>query len=559
MKFNSKEYSPVIADVSMEAVLKSHLPTYSGGLGGLKGDDFRTYADLGIPAVGVILASTSGYFRQKIDRNTGEQREEPIYWNPDSTLGRIEKTAVIKNKGHDLHVGAHPFIRKGETGYKVPVLLLTTDLEENREEWDRGITGTLYSAFPEYKISQRNVLGQGAVKLLEKIWKDIKLYHLNEGHSAFASLLRDNCAFTNHTPVDAAFDKFDYGLASRILGDLLPGNIRELAGNDNLNMNRLAANRCRVIDGVSRRHAEICRAMEVFKGRDVGYVTNGIHPRTWATKQFKKLFDSYLPGWSLKPEILDGADNIPLERILEAKAKSKSYLIGNINLEYPVRFREDVLTIVWARRFTGYKRPGLALSEEAGLHEIATEKRPIQLIFAGKAHPSDIEGKKLVQRVYQFTQNSNSHVKSVFIENYNADTLRMLCGADVWLNTPRPPMEASGTSGMKVALNAVINLTTLDGWTCEGHEMYPDAFFIIGEGANQVNSDESWHREQDKRHTQSLKERVREASELYYSCPASEPNLEWARRGREGIKLVSYFNSFRVVTQKLARWGISIH
>lgn len=555
MKFYTREFDPEIADISMEAMLKNYYPTFSGGLGGIQGDNFRAYADLGIPAVGVLSTCTNGYFRQIVDKKSGWQFEEPTYWDPDSTLGRIEEECVIKNKGHDLYVGAHLFIQKGETGHKIPVILLTTDLEKNTDSWDRGITGTLYDSSDEYKISQRNVLGQGAVKLLERIWKNIKIYHLNEGHSAFASLLKDNCVFTNHTPVDAGFDRFDYGLANKILGDLLPKNIRDLAGYNDLNMNRLAANKCRLIDGVSRRHAEFCRKMEVFKGKNVGYITNGIHPRTWVTKSFEKLFDSHLPHWSIDPRILSKAEKLSLEEVLEAKDESKRYLIGNINKNYPVKFKQDVLTLVWARRFAEYKRPELILNEEAGLHEVATEKCPIQLIFAGKSHPNDTEAKKQLQRVYQSTKNNNNNAKSVFIEDFDADTLKMLCGADVWVNTPRPPMEASGTSGMKASLNGCLNLSSLDGWVCEGVEMYPDAFFIIGPRSNQINFNENWQ-EADKIHAQSLKERLKEISQLFYSCSNDKPNLEWARRMRESIKLIYFYNSHRVVKQKLVRWGL---
>lgn len=242
MQLNFKNFNPELAYLSMGAFLEPYLPTYSGGLEILAGDTLRSCADLRIPAIGIIQASNAGYFRQKLNRE-GWQIEEPIHWNPKKTLGRINERVIIQNKGRELYVGASPYIINGETGFKLPVFLLDTDFEENREE-DRAITGMLYDNDPDHRIAQENVLGNGGVKLTKKLGFDsIHTFHINEGHAAFSTLslyeegynekeIKDLCVLTTHTPVAAGHDKWDYDTAYYVVEKLLPKNIKELAGED---------------------------------------------------------------------------------------------------------------------------------------------------------------------------------------------------------------------------------------------------------------------------------------------------------------------------------------
>jgi len=561
MKSNSDNHRQIIIDMCMEAYLEPCIPTYSGGLGVLEGDILKSYADLRIPAVGIIQSSTAGYFGQAID-GSGWQREAPVYWDPKSTLGAIDEKVVIKNRGRNLYVGASPYVITGETGFKINTFLLDTDLEENHED-DREITGRLYDGNPEQRIAQENVLGQAGVKLVRKLYGDKIIFHANEGHAAFASLelLREGksiedikraFAFTTHTPVAAGHDRWNYDQVANILGDFLPENIREFAGQNELNMTQLALSFSSYVNAVSRKHAEVCREMDVFKGRKIDYITNGVHPKTWASESFRELFHNHFPHWTLEPRVLSDAKHIFPEEILEAKNQAKRHLIGYINTSYPVKFRQDALTLVWARRFTSYKRPDLLIRDIDRLYKIS-EKCPLQIIYSGKAHPSDEEGKKLIQKVVNFSRDNNkSNLKAVFLEDYNAYMAKLLMGgADVWVNTPRRPQEASGTSGMKAALNGCLNLSTYDGWVAEGYEMAPDAIWLVGPEKEQTIINPDWQQE-DAVDSKILYENLEQIAGLY---PDKE---EWAKRMGSSIGLLAYFNTHRVVKELASKLGIGI-
>lgn len=567
MGFDYKKFRPDVAYFSMGAYFESFMPTYSGGLEVLAGDTFRSCADLRIPLVGVIQASSNGYFRQTIDEN-GAQIAQPVYWAPHKTLHRIPEHVTIKHKRRDLRVGAEIYEIVGETEFKLPVFLLDTNFDANHED-DKVITGMLYDASPEQRIAQENVLGQAGVKLINEIGYDsINTFHMNEGHACFAALellaekgyddthVKDHCVFTTHTPVPAGHSVWGYELLRRIVGnDFLPWHIHKLAGEGNFNTTKLALNLSRYTNAVSKRHAAVCEAMDVFQGRRIPYITNGIHPKTWAVPPMAGLYDNNLKHWKIDPKVFEDAiESIPPQEIISAKNRAKRYLIGFINTTNPVKFDLDVLTIVWARRFTSYKRPLLIFRDIDRLNSLAEEYGGIQILFAGKSHPADEEGKKLIQQVNQTAKSLKDNVSCAFIEGYDAKTARrLLGGADVWLNTPRRPLEASGTSGMKAALNACLNLSTYDGWSVEAYEMDPESVWIVGPKSDQVRVNPGAD-EEDRVDAESLYDSLEQILEIFYNNKE-----ELARRIAHSIRLVSHFNTHRMVQEYAAKaWNIAM-
>lgn len=565
MTIQTNAKKPRIAYLSMGAYLESYLPTYSGGLEVLAGDILRSCADRRIPIAGIIQASSSGYFRQGIDEN-GWQQEVPIHWTPQKTLPRIPETVTIEYRGQKLTVGAERYDITGSTGFKVPVYLLDTHFDANDESM-QGITGMLYDADPERRLAQENVLGQAGVKLMAKLGYEDFLIHMNEGHAALGPLqlisgeglsideVRKRSIFTTHTPVPAGHDVFDYELAGNVTGGkFLSEKIKELAGQDRLNMTRLALSLSGYINAVSLRHADVCRAMDIFSGKQIDYITNGIHPETWAVPPMMDFFDDYLHNWRFEPAVFERARNrIPLDALTQAKEMAKRYLLGFINSEFNVSFDQDVLTIVWARRFTGYKRPLLLFRDLDWLHQLAEKHGRIQIIFSGKAHPSDHRGKELIQQVIRYSHELNNNVRCAFVPGYNTKIARrLLGGADVWLNTPRRPLEASGTSGMKAALNGSLNLSSYDGWVVEGHELAPEAIWLAGPQTEQVVP-ENDKNETDAADAAVMYDNLEELISLYYRNPA-----ELARRRAQALSLTAFFNTDRCVREYADKaWRLS--
>lgn len=479
---------PRIAYFSMEIALRDEIPTYSGGLGVLAGDTMRTAADLELPMVGVTLASRAGYFRQQIA--DGRQIELPAPWQPEQWARRLTAKIALTIEGREAWVGGWLYVVEGHRGGAAPVILLDTDLDENHPD-DRRITHFLYGGDEVYRLRQEMVLGIGGVRMLGALGFRIRKYHLNEGHAALLTLellrrlahtpdeagtpgvhydvpaVRQRCVFTTHTPVEAGHDQFAYELAGRLLGDYVePEQLRALAGNDRLNMTRLALNLSEYVNGVARRHAEVSRHM--FPGYRVHAVTNGVHPWTWACDSFRRLYDAHLPRWCHEPELLVRADRIPDEEIREAHAAAKRALLERIRALGGPMLDSALPLLGFARRMTDYKRADLLFSDLARLKTIA-RRHPFQIVLAGKAHPRDEGGKRLIERLHGWARELEGDVPVVFLPDYSMDLARLLVsGADVWINTPQRPLEASGTSGMKAALNGVPNLSVLDGWWLEG-------------------------------------------------------------------------------------------
>jgi glycogen phosphorylase len=468
---------PRVAYFSMEIGIISKMPTYSGGLGVLAGDIVKSSADLRLGMVAITLVSRKGYFRQKITEQ-GEQQEFPDEWKPEETLTRMPSKVTVSIEGRQVQVQAWLFEYQSVTGGMVPILFLDTDIEGNAPQ-DRRITDSLYGGDRRYRLKQEIVLGIGGVKLLRTLPFKIRKYHMNEGHSSLLTLelLKENnldaekvknlCVFTTHSPVEAAFDQFSYDLVREVMGtEYMYSEVSLYAGTENLNMAYLALNLSKYVNGVSIAHVDFSR--KLFPGRYIRAVTNGVHSYTWTNVNFRQLFDKYIPGWTNEPILLAKASEIPNREVWDTHMKAKSDLLNYVEKANGISLDPQALTIGFARRATGYKRSTLIFSD---LHRLAdiNRKEKIQMIFAGKAHPNDGGGKELIRQIHDYARILKNQINVVFLENYNMDiAAKLTSGVDVWLNTPLPPMEASGTSGMKAAHNGVINFSVLDGWWMEG-------------------------------------------------------------------------------------------
>ena len=483
-------YTPRVAYFSMEVALRPEIHTYSGGLGVLAGDTARSAADLEIPLVIVTLISRTGYLLQKIDEN-GNQIEHPDPWNPDDWAQPLRAKVAITIEKHEVWIRPWLYILSGISGYEIPILLLDTDVIENDPQ-DRKITNVLYGGDDCYRLQQEAVLGIGGIRLLGALGFDVHTFHLNEGHSALLALeilrrhrqpkemvgpgeckfdigrVKKQCVFTTHTPVESGHDRFPYEMVQKVLGDYIDiEELKLLAGINELNMTQLALNLSGRINGVSPKHAQIAR--EQFPQYQVNSITNGVHPRTWTSAPIAKLYDRYLPEWLHQPSVLIRADQIPEQEIWEAHQESKQKLIIFIKEDTNVELDLDVCTLGFASRMTSYKRPDLLFADVERIKSIC-KRFPFQIILAGKAHPSDAQGKQLISQLHNHIKSLSEFMRIAYIENYDMQTAQYLTSSvDVWLNTPMPPMEASGTSGIKAAFNGVPHLSVLDGWWLEGH------------------------------------------------------------------------------------------
>lgn len=483
-------HEPRIAYFSMEIALRDEIPTYAGGLGVLAGDTVRSATDLELPMVAVSLVSRAGYFRQEIDAR-GHQLEHAATWDPKRWAQSLDAKIAVQIEGRTVWIGAWLYVLEGNMGGRQPVLLLDTDLNENNSD-DREISHYLYGGDNVYRLKQEIVLGVGGVRLLQALGFTIRHFHMNEGHSALLGLelmrrytypveelrpgestydlprVRDLCSFTTHTPVEAGLDHFPYDLVQRVLdNDFNIQIIKGLAGEDSLNMTLLALNLSEYVNGVANKHAEVSNAM--FPGYKVHAITNGVHQFIWTNENFRQLYDHYLPGWWHEPQLLMRADCcIPDAAIWEAHVRAKQHLIERVQTLTGVALTPDIPVIGFARRMTAYKRPDLLFTDLERLQAIA-RNQPFQIVLAGKAHPRDENGKKLIEQLHAHARELAGTIPVVYLPDYDMALAQTLtAGVDVWLNTPLPPFEASGTSGMKAAFNGVPNLSVLDGWWIEG-------------------------------------------------------------------------------------------
>jgi starch phosphorylase len=487
----SRQNLPTVAYFSMEIALDPSIPTFSGGLGVLAGDTLRSAADLAVPVVAVTLAHRKGYFRQHLD-GAGNQTEEPQFWNPEHTLEEMEGRVSVQLENRQVTIRAWKYVVKGVTGANVPVYLLDTDLPENAP-WDRRLTDFLYGGDEYYRLCQEVILGYGGMNILHKIGhSDIEGYHMNEGHSALLALgllerrldqsfagrvkkvdldgIRRMCIFTTHTPVPAGHDRFPKAMAEQVLGPERSQLLTETDAwhGDELNMTYLALRFSGYVNGVAMRHGEVSRGM--FPHYAISAITNGVHAVTWTSEPFRRLFDQHLPGWRTDNNYLRYAISIPLQEVRQTHAQAKQNLFDEIQRRTGQVLDPEIFTIGFARRASTYKRANLVFSNPERLRAIARNVGPIQLVYGGKAHPRDEGGKNLIRSVFGGAATVADVIRTVYVENYDLQWGGLISsGVDVWLNTPMRPQEASGTSGMKAAMNGVPSFSVLDGWWVEGH------------------------------------------------------------------------------------------
>ena len=544
-----------VAYFSMEIAINRSMPTYSGGLGVLAGDTLRSAADLGVPLVAFTLVHRKGYFQQHLDA-TGMQTEEVQPWNPADFCTEEAARATVAIEGRVVTVRAWRYDLEGCTGHVVPIYLLDTDLEGN-SGWDRGLTDHLYGGDTNYRLQQEIVLGMGGVRMANALGLHVNVYHMNEGHAALLTLallesqlgggplgaateadieqVRRKCVFTTHTPVPAGHDRFSTEQAIRILGGDRTARLEKQGcfRDGLLNMTLLALHFSRYANGVAMQHGKVSRAM--FPEFTIDTITNGVHAPTWISEPVEKMLDEQIPAWRRDNLYLRNAIDLPEEKILAAHARAKENLLAEVASRTGLVLNPKVLTLGFARRAATYKRANLLFTDPERLAQIATAAGGLQIVYAGKAHPQDEPGKALIQQVVaEAGKYSNADLLIVYLENYDWGLGALLtAGVDVWVNTPRRPYEASGTSGMKAAMNGVPSLSILDGWWIEGC-IEGVTGWAIEDGAN------------DQEEAQSLYRKLETAVvPLYLAAPE-----KWARLMRTTLAFNgSYFNTNRMVKQ----------
>lgn len=479
-----------IAYFSMEIALESAIPTYSGGLGVLAGDTLRSAADGGIAMAGITLLSRKGYFRQHLDAQ-GRQSEEPVHWPVSDYLLPMDVQATVELEDRRVSVRVWRYDVRGSNEHVVPVYLLDTDVEGN-SDYDRTLTDQLYGGDDYYRLCQEAILGIGGIRILRALGcTDIERYHMNEGHSSLlvfelmAELtqqlgdskatakhiekVRRQCVFTTHTPVDAGHDRFPASLAYRVLKQCNPFKdcADEVCCDNELNLTYLALSASYYVNGVAKKHRETSRKM--FGNSHIDSITNGVHAYTWASDAMRELFNRKIPDWRNDNMSLRYAMSIAYEDIWQTHQLAKRQLVEYVNKTCNAGMDQGIMTLGFARRATQYKRTTLLFTDTDRLKLIASHCGPLQIVFAGKAHPKDTQGKELIREIFRIKNVLNNDIRIAYLPDYDMEIGRLMTsGVDLWLNTPLPPMEASGTSGMKAAINGVPSLSILDGWWIEG-------------------------------------------------------------------------------------------
>jgi len=483
------EFEPRVAYFSMEIGLSADVPTYSGGLGVLAGDTIRAAADLKVPMVAVTLLHRKGYCRQILDAE-GNQTEEPVDWRVEDLLTPLPARTSVMLEGREVHIGVWLREVVGYGGFRIPVYFLDTDLPENSDS-HRTLTHHLYGGDQRYRLCQEFVLGTGGIRMLRAIgYQGIERFHMNEGHASLLTCeilaerlrqdkretispadmeaVRKACVFTTHTPVPAGHDQFPLDVVRQVLPEPTVQMLRQLSCVDGvLNMTYLALHLSRFVNGVARRHGEVSR--QLFAPYSIDSITNGVHARTWVSPSLAEVFDEHMPTWREDSYSLRTAASIPGYQLWEAHIRAKRQLFNAVHHRTGIELDEESFTMGFARRSAAYKRADMLFDDQNRLRRIYHEAGPFQIVFAGKAHPADQVGKDVIRRIFRAAKALQDTIPVVYLADYDIELCRLLTsGCDVWLNTPEPPMEASGTSGMKAALNGVPSLSILDGWWTEG-------------------------------------------------------------------------------------------
>jgi glycogen phosphorylase len=547
--------SGLVAYFSMEIAINPSMPTYSGGLGMLAGDTLRSAADLGIPLVAFTLAHRKGYFQQHLN-GSGEQSEEVQPWKPADFCKEESARVTVSIEDRVATVRAWRYDLAGRSGHVVPIYLLDTDLEGN-SGWDRGLTDHLYGGDTNYRLQQEIVLGMGGARMANALGLSVNVYHMNEGHAALLTLalleaqlgggplgtateadiaqVRRKCVFTTHTPVPAGHDRFSTEQSIRILGGDRTARLEKLGCFQEglLNMTLLALRFSRYANGVAMQHGKVSRSM--FPEFSIDAITNGVHAGTWVSEPVQQILDAHIPAWRRDNLYLRNSIDLPEQAVLEAHRRSKEALLAEVASRTGLVLNPRVLTLGFARRAATYKRANLLFTDPDRLVKIASDAGGLQILYAGKAHPQDFPGKALIHDVIEAAHKFSGDVlRIVYLENYGWDLGALLtAGVDVWINTPRRPYEASGTSGMKAAMNGVPSLSILDGWWIEGC-IEGVTGWAIEDGSSDTEEAASLYNKLEK-----------SVVPLYRGAPE-----KWARMMRSTLAFNgSYFNTNRMVKQ----------
>jgi len=599
-KIYTNENTLPVAYFCAEFGLHHSLPIYSGGLGFLAGDILKEASDMNLPFVGVGFMYANGYVKQVIGSD-GWQHGENQTINKD--IAPIER--VLDENGNHLIIQV-PFIDppvyvavwKVNVG-KVELYLLDTDIEQN-SPWDRGISSHLYTPDMNQRLRQQIVLGIGGYAALERIGIKYSILHLNEGHPAFAIFerirffiksgmskdeaiekVKNTTVFTTHTPLAVATDVYSFESISNYFNDYL----KEIQMDKNeflsygvnpdnpngFNMTILAMSLSNNINAVSKKHQittqNIWKTFLEKNNKKIDFVTNGIHIPTWINNDLYYKYDELMGNWI---EIQDNEESFEIigdiedEFLWDMHQRNKEEMIDFINEKARQKWEKvvdplvviaegallssDVLTVTFARRMTSYKRPDLIFKDLDRLYEIIhNPKRPIQLIFAGKAHPADTPGKQIIQRIFKICEDPKSKGRIAFIENYGEDIAKYLVrGSDIWLNNPQIPLEASGTSGMKASINSVVHLSTLDGWWPEGFDGKNG--FVIG---NQISDDE--------KDAENIYENLEKIAKMYYERDDVNYPKEFISMQKEALKTITpKFSARRMMKDYLNKFYLPI-
>lgn len=573
------EDSTTVAYFSPEFGISEMLPQYSGGLGVLAGDHLKAASDLRMPLLGVGLFYRDGFFRQALENN--EQRERYVTNNP-RFLGLTATPARVDLQLAERKVTSRVWQANVGT---TRLFLLDTDLEVN-DEVGRRVSDRLYGGDREHRMRQELLMGIGGVRAIRQLGYEPAKFHLNEGHAGFLALellgeqvargltldqavdvVRKRIVFTTHTPVPAGIDRFSPDLMRKYIGvwaDRYEVDMNELlqlgilpGSDDHFNMAAFCiriAGRC---NGVSRLHGSVSRTMfnEVPGGSEITSVTNGVHARTWVTPQLQDVFDEKLGADWHRPDgqIWAGVESITDDEIRSVFRAGRLRMIemADRQIGMPTKLDPDVLTIGFARRFATYKRADLLLRDVDRLLALINDTdRPVQFVFAGKAHPADEPGKRILHNIAAFASDPASQGRFVFVPGYNMAVSRaMYAGCDVWLNNPIRPREASGTSGEKAALNGVLNFSILDGWwdECFDGENGWAIASSAAEDPDQVDREEAGH---------LYDMLANEVAPLYYGDGSIAPAAEWLAKVRHNWKTLG---PFVTATRMVQEYGEHIY
>jgi|688.fasta_scaffold01520_21 starch phosphorylase len=533
-------YIPKIAYICMEFGLSDDVKLYTGGLGILAGDTMKSFADLGLPVVGVGILYKNGYLDQTLDYMDG-QITTPQKWDYTKILNLIGKT-TIPLANEIVKVNIWEYIYTSPLSNKsVSILLLDTDLPENSEQF-RSVSDKVYSPDSEIFRRQLLVLGLGSKYALDSLGcTEISTFHLNESHSALIAIEINHpiaqVVFTTHTPLLGGHTRLPLEWLQNICKPEQLQKIPREAFEDNYNINltRLALTLADYSNAVSSKHQEV--SQEMFPEHSIDYITNGIHSPTWVSNSIDKVLKSYFPSWQIHPEILRYVEGIPAKEIQEAHQVNKDIFAKYLQAQPNIDFLPDAFTIGFARRATEYKRAHLIFSDIERLKKLAEKYKGINIVFAGKAYHTDIVGFDIIKRILTIAkENNNEYFKIIYLPNYSIEMAKLLVsGVDVWLNTPRISYEASGTSGMKASLNGVLNISTYDGWWPESGIHNVNGWTISGNDEYQeINS---------------MYDNINNAIDIFYN-----DRDKFSKMQRSAISLIgSYYNTQRMVLEYIRK------